>query len=185
MVNKDKDCHLDVIRLVNPFRMCYCLEPRRFSFDENVRAKEDGKETTGETRFARRLYPSHGPVRFITSHSFRARLCHAKNEAPEEEAACVKSLVLSHSRVITNLYREVDFSFHPCKAQKAVSPVKRYSAEALIFTSYSVCIVGYRFTLYTHSKLSCCTRVLTIVVYFFKFSANSVVQCKEEHNGQY
>ena len=34
-----------------------------------------------------RLYPSHGPLRFITSHSFRARLCHAKNEAPEEEAA--------------------------------------------------------------------------------------------------
>ena len=33
-----------------------------------------------------RLYPSHGPLRFITSHSFRARLCHAKNKAPEEEA---------------------------------------------------------------------------------------------------
>ena len=90
--------------------------------------------------------------------------------------ACVKSLVLSRIRMITKLYREVDFSFHPCKAQKAVSPVKRYSAEALIFTSYSVCIIGYRFTLYTHSKLSCCTRVLTIVVYFFKFSANSLVQ---------
>ena len=41
----------------------------------DVRAKEGGKETT-----------SHGPLRFITSHSFRARLCHAKNEAPEEEA---------------------------------------------------------------------------------------------------
>ena len=49
----------------------------------DVRAKEGGKETTG---FACRLYPSHGPLRFITSHSFRARLCHAKNEAPEEEA---------------------------------------------------------------------------------------------------
>ena len=23
MVNKDKDCHLDVIRLVNPFRLCF------------------------------------------------------------------------------------------------------------------------------------------------------------------
>ena len=33
-----------------------------------------------------RLDPSHGPLRFITSHSFRARLCHAKNETPEEEA---------------------------------------------------------------------------------------------------
>ena len=31
-------------------------------------------------------YP--GPLRFImiTSHSFRARFCHVKNEAPEEEA---------------------------------------------------------------------------------------------------
>ena len=147
MVNKDKDCHLDVIRLVNPFRLCYCLVPRRLSFDENVRAKEGGKETTDETRFACRLYPSHGPVWFITSHSFRARLCHAKNEAPEEEAACVKSLVLSHIQVITNLYREVDFSFHPCKAQKAVSPVKRYSAGSfdfhLIFCMYC------RLSLYT------------------------------------
>ena len=56
-----------------------CLVPRRLSFHENVRAKEGGKKTT-------RLYPSHGPLRFITSHSFRSRLCHAKNEAPEEEA---------------------------------------------------------------------------------------------------
>ena len=64
-----------------------CLVPRRLSFDENVRAKEGGKETTGETRFACRLYPSHGPLWLIASHSFRARLCHAKNEAPEEEAA--------------------------------------------------------------------------------------------------
>ena len=50
-----------------------CLVPRRLSFDENVRAKEGGKETTGA-------------LRLITSHSFRARLCHAKNETPEEEA---------------------------------------------------------------------------------------------------
>ena len=44
---------------------------------------EGEKETTG---FACRLYPSHGPSWFITSHSFRARLCQAKNEAPDEEA---------------------------------------------------------------------------------------------------
>ena len=36
------------------------------SLDENMRAKEGGKETTG---FACRLSPSHGPLRFITSHS--------------------------------------------------------------------------------------------------------------------
>ena len=62
------------------FIIRYCLVPRRLSFDENVRAKEGGKEACS-------LYPSHGPLRFITSHSFRARLFHAKNEAPEEEAA--------------------------------------------------------------------------------------------------
>ena len=58
-----------------------CLVPRRLSFDENVRAKEGGKETT-----ARCLYPSHGPLRFITSHSARFGLASAmrKNEAPEE-----------------------------------------------------------------------------------------------------
>ena len=43
-------------------------------------------DTRSGRRFACRLYPSHGPLRFITSHSFRPRLCHAKNEAPEEEA---------------------------------------------------------------------------------------------------
>ena len=71
----------------------HCLVPRRLSFHENVRAKEGGKKTT-------RLYPSHGPLRFITSHSFRARLCHAKNEAPEEEAVSntcyFETLVLLH-----------------------------------------------------------------------------------------
>ena len=39
-----------------------CLVPRRLSFDENVRAKEGGKEIF-------RLYPSHGPLQFMTSHS--------------------------------------------------------------------------------------------------------------------
>ena len=43
-----------------------------------MRAKESGKETTG------RLYPSHGPLQFITSHIPCEGL--AKNEAPEEEA---------------------------------------------------------------------------------------------------
>ena len=47
-----------------------CLVPRRLSLDENVRAKEGGKETTG---FACRLYPSHGPLRFITSRSSTLR----------------------------------------------------------------------------------------------------------------
>ena len=49
--------------------------------------RKAGRRQLARRRFACRLYPSHGPLRFITSHSFRARLCHAKNEeAPEEEA---------------------------------------------------------------------------------------------------
>ena len=56
-----------------------CLVPRRLS-----RCARKGRR---EGDIACRLYPSHGPLRCITSHSFRARLCHAKNEAPEEEAA--------------------------------------------------------------------------------------------------
>ena len=58
-----------------------CLAPRPLSLDENVRAKESGKET----------YPSHGSLRFITGHSrkFRARLYDEKNEAPEEEAGLI------------------------------------------------------------------------------------------------
>ena len=71
----------------------------------DMRAKEGGKETTG----ACRLYPSHGPLRFITSHSFRARLCHAKNEAPEEEAASYFLFLLSweHQAIFYNEF----FSF--------------------------------------------------------------------------
>ena len=53
-----------------------CLVPRGLSFDENVRAKEGGKETTG---FACRLYPSHGPLLFISSHS-RFALASAKRK---------------------------------------------------------------------------------------------------------
>ena len=48
--------------------------------------RKAGRRQQARRRFACRQYPSHGPLRFITSHSFRARLCHAKNEGPEEEA---------------------------------------------------------------------------------------------------
>ena len=53
-----------------------CLVPRRLSLDENVRAKEGGKETTRECR----PYPSHGHLRFITSHS-RFALASSKRSA--------------------------------------------------------------------------------------------------------
>ena len=57
-------------------------------------------DTRSGRRFACRLYPSHGPLRFITSHSFRASLCHAKNEAPEEEAVPLDSLFRKGSEEI-------------------------------------------------------------------------------------
>ena len=64
-----------------------CLAPRRLSLDENVRAKEGGKETTGETSFRRPSLPF--PWSLAVHHQslvFRARLYDAKNEAPEEKA---------------------------------------------------------------------------------------------------
>ena len=54
-----------------------CLVPRRLSLDENVRAKEGGKETSA---------PFHGSLQFITSRS-PLPLTASKSEAPEEEAA--------------------------------------------------------------------------------------------------
>ena len=70
-----------------------CLVPRllSLSLDENVRAKEGGKETTGETalRLTLRLPSLPFPWSLAVHHqtlAFRARLYHAKHEAPEEEA---------------------------------------------------------------------------------------------------
>ena len=70
-------------------RMCHwtCLVPSRLSLDEDVRAKEGGKETTD---FACRLYPFHGPL----GSSPVACLYLAKNEASEEEAAAGQGKVL-------------------------------------------------------------------------------------------
>ena len=64
-----------------------CLVPRRLSLDENVRTKEGGKETTAETSL--RLPSVSFPWSLAVhqqSLAFRARLYHAKNEAPKEEA---------------------------------------------------------------------------------------------------
>ena len=46
--------------------------------NENLRAKEDGKEETGEAHFALLLF--HGPLLFVTSHSG-----FALPSAPEQE----------------------------------------------------------------------------------------------------
>ena len=66
------------------------LVPRRLSLEENVRAKEGGKETAGET--ALRLPSVPFPWSLAVHHqslTFRLRLYGAKNEAPEEEAELV------------------------------------------------------------------------------------------------
>ena len=60
-----------------------------------MRAKEGGKETTGET--ALRLPSVPFPWSLAVHHqslAFRARLCHAKNEAPEEEAGLITYLAM-------------------------------------------------------------------------------------------
>ena len=89
-----------------------CLVPRRLSFDENVRAKEGGKETTG---FACRLYPSHGPLQFITSPSRFALASAKKNEAPEEEAG---HLAITGSFLCPLEKKALTFSF--------ISPALKY-----------------------------------------------------------
>ena len=75
------------------------------SLKENLRAKEGGKEQTGETRFASLLYPSHGPLRFVTSHSRFALASmrnHAKNEAPEDGAGRLDKTLPTLSKTFQN-----------------------------------------------------------------------------------
>ena len=51
------------------FHRRICLVPRRLSFDENWRAKEGGKGTTGEAALNLSSVPFPCPLRFIASHS--------------------------------------------------------------------------------------------------------------------
>ena len=63
-----------------------CLVPRRPCRDANLRAREGGKEKTGET--ALRLLFFSFPWSLVLRHhslAFLACLC-VKNEVPEEEA---------------------------------------------------------------------------------------------------
>ena len=85
-------------------RLNPCVVPRRLSFDENVCSKEGGKETTG---FACRLYPSHGPLRFITSHS-RFALASAMREMKRLKRRLAQTYNGGHNCNPT--YRHVDSS---------------------------------------------------------------------------
>ena len=71
--------HLSSFGFYFHIQLQYCLVPRRLSLDENVRAKEGGKETPS-VPFPWYLAVHHQPL------AFRVRLYHAQNEAPKEEA---------------------------------------------------------------------------------------------------
>ena len=58
----------------------------RKKISANEASPELPRTQTSLSMCAQRKAGRRQPLRFITSHSFRARLCHAKNEAPEEEA---------------------------------------------------------------------------------------------------
>ena len=63
----------------------YCLVPRRLSFDENVRAKEGGKETTGETS---------GRSCFQDGGKFNGgRICNFKNKVSPVHFANLKQII--------------------------------------------------------------------------------------------
>lgn len=66
-----------------------CVVPRRLSLDENVCAKEGGKETTGCTLPV-------APCGSSLVTRVRVRLYHAKNEALKEEAAIALNQVDEH-----------------------------------------------------------------------------------------
>ena len=94
-----------------------CLVPRRLSLDENVRAKEGGKETTG---FACRLYPSHGPLRFITSHS-RFALASTMRKTKRLR----RTLGLHRGRPADLLFAEGHLSFPQWLARDAITVRER------------------------------------------------------------
>ena len=52
------------------------------SLAENLRAKEGGKEKTGEASLPSHLSPSHGPLLFVTSHSRFALASVQKRKRP-------------------------------------------------------------------------------------------------------
>ena len=75
----------------------YCLVPRRLSLRENLRAKDGGKEKTGETAVF--TLPMGACASSPVTRVLRSPLCetmHAKNEAPEEEAGSL-TVVLSRA----------------------------------------------------------------------------------------
>ena len=111
-----------------------CLVPRLLSLspDENVRAKEGGKETKGETALHLPSVPF--PWSLAVHHqslAFRARLYHAKHEALEEEAG-IKSLK-SQKTLTKNRLKFVNFAI----ARKTVK------SAALLFASSSRKIVNF------------------------------------------
>ena len=74
-----RECHYDIIPSISQVNESWLVPASYPDVSLDVRAKEGGKETWS-------LAVHH------QSLAFRARLCHAKNEAPEEEAVVGTSL---------------------------------------------------------------------------------------------
>ena len=84
--------------------------------DENLCAKEGGKEKTGEASLRSLLSPSHGPLRFVNSHSrFRA----------EEEVVIFIFLLFSFSFTYFNFVSTVGRKGH-----YNTTPTKRMSSQS-------------------------------------------------------
>ena len=81
--------------------MC-CLVPRRLSFDENVRAKEGGKKTTGETSLRLPFVPF--PWSLVVHHqSLMNVLC---SFFVSSESVRVRSKVPGHEEALSLLLLE-------------------------------------------------------------------------------
>ena len=100
------------ISRVKPTRSC--LVPRRLSLDENWRSKEGRRE--GGLNLPSVPFPLSLAVHH-RSLAFRARLYHAKTEAPEEEAERVEVAVEVNARElesITGLVKTCSLISPPC-----------------------------------------------------------------------
>ena len=72
--------YLNLLRYANSHLVC--LVPRRLSLDVSLRAKEGGKEK--RLRFS--SFSSHGPLRFVTSHSHIA-LAYVRDQSAKKQEA--------------------------------------------------------------------------------------------------
>ena len=111
--------------------------------DVSLLMKMCAQRKAGRRQRARLLYPSHGPLRFITCHSFCARLCHAKNESPEEEAGApaFKTIVNKEFGLVRNQHQFLSSRINCIPRTYIVRPKTCYcqkqSSQDPIFPSHA------------------------------------------------